>query len=100
MSLQKRRPIVHAAAVAVLAAAAASPAHAQAVGGNVSGFIQNIVDFLQQDVIRGLAILAVIATGVAWMFGHLDLRKAGAVVVAIIVVFGAAPIVDMITGGG
>jgi type IV secretion system protein VirB2 len=82
--------------------ATASPAFAQAtgVGGNIGTFIQNIIDLLNSDVIRGLAVIAVIVTGVAWMFGHLDLRRAGTVVVGIIVIFSAAGIVDLIVGGG
>ena len=41
-----------------------------------------------------------IITGIAWMFGHLDMRRAGTVVVGIIVIFSAAGIVDLIVGGG
>ena len=85
-----------------LALASASPAFAQASGapgGNLGSFIQNLIDLLNSNLIRGLAVLAVILTGIAWMFGHLDLRRAGTVVVGIIVIFGAATIVDMITGG-
>jgi type IV secretion system protein VirB2 len=85
-----------------LALASASPAFAQAsgaAGGNLGSFIQNLIDLLNSNIIRGLAVLAVILTGIAWMFGHLDLRRAGTVVVGIIVIFGAATIVDMITGG-
>jgi type IV secretory pathway VirB2 component (pilin) len=84
------------------AAAAASPAFAQAaggVGGNLGTSIQNVIDLLNNNVIRGLAVLAVIVTGVAWMFGHVDLRRAGTVVLGIVVIFGAATIVDLITGG-
>ena len=77
------------------------PAFAQStgVGGDIGTFIQNIVDLLTSNVIRGLAVIAVILTGVAWMFGHLDMRRAGTVVVGIIVIFSAAAIVDLITGG-
>jgi len=87
-------------ALAGLAAMAASPAYAQSVGGDIGGFIQNIIDLLNSNVIRGLAIIAVILTGIAWMFGHLDMRRAGTVIVGIIVIFSAAAIVDLITGGG
>lgn len=81
---------------------AADPAFAQTagVGGNIGTFIQNIVDLLTNNVIRGLAIIAVIVTGIAWMFGHLDMRRAGTVVIGIIVIFSAAAIVDLIIGGG
>ena len=41
-----------------------------------------------------------ILTGIAWMFGHLDLRRAGSVIVGIIVIFSAAAIVDLIVGSG
>lgn len=84
----------------LLAFACASPAYAQAVGGEIGTFIQNLIDLLNNNVIRGLAVIAVIVTGIAWMFGHLDLRRAGTVVVGIIVIFSAAAIVDLITGGG
>lgn len=87
---------------AALALGLTAPALAQTtsgVGGNLGGFIQNIIDLLNSNVIRGLAVLAVILTGIAWMFGHIDMRRAGTVVIGIIVIFGAATIVDLITGG-
>lgn len=80
----------------------AHPALAQttgSTGGNIGTFIQNIINLLNNNVIRGLAVIAVIATGIMWMFGHLDLRRAGTVIIGIIVIFGAATIVDLITGG-
>lgn len=82
--------------------ASAEPAFAQdgGVGGNIGTFIQNIINILNSSVIRGLAIIAIIITGIAWMFGHLDMRRAGTVVVGIIVIFSAAALVDLITGGG
>ena len=88
--------------LAAVASAAATPAFAQAsgVGGDIGTFIQNIIDLLNSNVIRGLAVIAIIITGIAWMFGHLDMRRAGTVVVGIIVIFSAAAIVDLITGGG
>jgi type IV secretory pathway VirB2 component (pilin) len=79
----------------------ADPALAQtasSAGGNIASLIQNIINLLNNNVIRGLAIIAIIVTGIAWMFGHIDLRRAGTVIVGIIVVFGAATIVDLITG--
>lgn len=92
-------------AVVCLAAAVTlvvvEPAFAQSTGagGNLGTFIQNIINLLNNNIIRGLAIIAIIVTGIAWMFGHLDLRRAGTVIIGIIVIFGAATIVDLITGG-
>jgi type IV secretion system protein VirB2 len=83
-------------------AVCAFPAAAQTAtaGGNLSTFLQNIVNLLNSGVVRLVAVLAIIATGAGWMFGHLDFRRAATVVLGIIVVFGAATIVDTITGGG
>ncbi|WP_293496986.1 TrbC/VirB2 family protein [Phenylobacterium sp.] len=103
MSMRRKRLLVgRLALVGLVALATASPAFAQSagVGGNIGAFIQNIIDLLNSNVIRGLAVIAIIITGIAWMFGHLDMRRAGTVVVGIIVIFSAAGIVDLITGGG
>lgn len=89
------------AAAATLACAvslvAAGPAFASA---NVEGLLQNVVDLLTGNTARLLAVLAVVIVGVLWMFGLFDLRRAAIVVLGIVVVFGAAEIVNLITGGG
>ena len=77
--------------------AAAGPAFASA---NVEGLLQNVVDLLTGNTARLLAVLAVVIVGVLWMFGLFDLRRAAIVVLGIVVVFGAAEIVNLITGGG
>ncbi|MBI1406060.1 MAG: type IV secretion system protein VirB2 [Caulobacter sp.] len=81
------------ASVAILA----EPAFAQA---NVEGLLQNVVDMLTGNTARLLAVLAVVVVGILWMFGLFDLRRAAIVILGIIVVFGAAEIVNLITGGG
>ena len=90
------------AATTMLTLGLAEPAFAATggVGGTVQGLIQNVIDILNNSVVRGLAIIAIIITGIAWMFGHVDLRRAGQVVVGIIVVFASSAIVDVLTGGG
>lgn len=65
----------------------------------IEGMLQNIVNMLQGNVIRLLAIIAVIIVGIAWMFGFMDLRKAAYCVLGIAIVFGASEIVNAITGG-
>lgn len=74
------------------------PSFAQA--GGIESVLQNIVDMLQGNVARLLAIIAVIIVGIAWMFGYLDLRKAAFVVLGIGIIFGATELVNMISGGG
>lgn len=74
--LKPSAPTVALAAIAVCLAA--SPAFAQttgAAGGNIGTLIQNVISILNSNVIRGLAVIAIIVTGIAWMFGHLDLRR-------------------------
>lgn len=75
---------------------AAQPAFASA---NVEGLLQNVVDMLTGNTARLLAILAVVIVGILWMFGLFDLRRAAIVILGIVVVFGAAEIVGLITGG-
>lgn len=87
---------------AILIAGASSlllvqPAFASA---NIEGLLQNVVDMLTGNTARLLAVLAVVVVGILWMFGLFDLRRAAIVVLGIIVVFGAAEIVNLITGGG
>lgn len=83
--------------VAIAAATlSAGPAFASA---NVEGLLQNVVDMLTGNTARLLAILAVVVVGILWMFGLFDLRRAAIVVLGIVVVFGAAEIVSLITGG-
>ncbi len=74
----------------------AQPAFASA---NIEGLLQNVVDLFTGNTARLLAILAVVLVGVLWMFGLFDLRRAAIVVLGIVVVFGAAEIVNLITGG-
>lgn len=95
-------PVCVALAAGAALLISAEPAFAQStgVGGNIGAFIDNIIGLLNSSVIRGLAVIAIIVTGIAWMFGHLDMRRAGTVVVGIIVIFSAAGIVDLIVGGG
>ena len=101
LALKRTAPILALTALALCAAA--TPALAQtsgATGGNIGTFIQNIISILNSNVIRGLAVIAIIITGIAWMFGHLDLRRAGSVIIGIIVIFSAAGLVDLMVGGG
>ena len=72
---------------------AAEPAYA-----DIASVLQNVVTLLTGQVARSLAIIAVIATGIAWMFGHMDLRRAAFVVLGIALIFSASEIVSTIAG--
>ncbi|MDP3749293.1 MAG: TrbC/VirB2 family protein [Phenylobacterium sp.] len=94
--LAVRRAGAVASIALVVALGAVQPALAQ----DVEGLLQNVVDMLTGNTARLLAVIAVVVVGILWMFGLFDLRRAAIVVLGIIVVFGAAEIVDMLTGGG
>lgn len=79
-----------------LTVALVEPAAAQTA--NVEKVLQNIVDALTGNIAKLLATLAVIITGLAWMFGYLDLRRAGFVIMGVAVLFGASEIVGTLTG--
>nr|WP_314121553.1 TrbC/VirB2 family protein [uncultured Brevundimonas sp.] len=95
-----RRCVRQSGAVLCIALAASvmttQPALASA---NVEGLLQNVVDMLTGNTARLLAVLAVVVVGILWMFGLFDLGRAAIVVLGIVVVFGAAEIVNLITGG-
>jgi type IV secretion system protein VirB2 len=93
--IQRRQCAVGAIALATTLMSV-QPAFAQA---NVEGLLQNVVDMLTGNTARLLAILAVVIVGILWMFGLFDLRRAAIVILGIVVVFGAAEIVGLITGG-
>lgn len=89
-----RRVGAHLAMALVMGLALVEPAAA----AGIQDVLQKIVEMLQGGIIRLLAILAVIIVGIAWMFGFMDMRRAGQCIVGIAIVFGAAELVDMVAG--
>lgn len=80
---------------------AASPAYAQAGGaGNVETFLQNIVNIITGNVGKLIAVIAIVGTGIAWMFGAASMRTLGTVIIGVLLIFSASWIVGQITGGG
>ena len=92
----QKRALSLALVAAALVITWVEPAAAQQA--NVEKVLQNIVTMLTGNVAKLLATLAVIITGVAWMFGYLDLRRAAWVVLGVAIVFGAAEVVTTLTG--
>ncbi|NDK53296.1 TrbC/VirB2 family protein [Rhizobium laguerreae] len=97
ISTANLRPIAASALMAVaIAACLAEPAFAQAAG--VETVLQNIVDMLTGNIARLLAVIAVIIICIAWMFGYMDLRRAGFWIIGIGGIFGATELVNTIVG--
>ena len=72
------------------------PAFAQAKG--IETILQNVVDLLQGNIFRLVATIAVILIALAWMFGYMDLRRAGYWIVGIGVIAGSSELVSTIIG--
>jgi type IV secretion system protein VirB2 len=86
--------------LAVCVAAAlvlAEPSFAQGTS-SAETMLGTIITFLTGPVGKGLAVIALIATGISWMFGAIDMRQAGGVAIGIIVVASAKTFVDLIWG--
>ncbi len=92
------RPLAASALMAAaIIAGLVEPAFAQAAG--VETVLQNIVTMLTGNIARLLATIAVIIICIAWMFGYMDLRRAGFWIIGIGGIFGATELVNTIVGG-
>ena len=96
MTISHRHAVLLGLAALALTIVFIEPALAQTA--NVEKVLQNIVDALTGNIAKLLATLAVIITGLAWMFGYLDLRRAGFVIMGVAILFGASEIVGTLTG--
>ncbi|TCU21295.1 type IV secretion system protein VirB2 [Rhizobium azibense] len=91
------RPVAASAFMAAaIVACLVEPAFAQAAG--IETVLQNIVDLLTGNIARLLAVIAVIIICIAWMFGYMDLRRAGYWIIGIGGIFGATELVNTIVG--
>ena len=64
----------------------------------IETILQNVVDLLQGNIFRLFATIAVILIALAWMFGYMDLRRAGYWIVGIGVIAGSSELVSTIVG--
>jgi type IV secretion system protein VirB2 len=91
------RPFAASSAMALaVVATLVEPAFAQAAG--IETILQNVVDLLQGNIFRLFATIAVILIALAWMFGYMDLRRAGYWIVGIGVIAGSSELVSTIIG--
>lgn len=88
--------MVPALMAAVITICLVEPASAQSAG--IESILQNIVDLMTGNIFRLLATIAVIIIAIAWMFGYMDLRKAGYWIIGIGVIAGASELVGTIVG--
>lgn len=83
------RPIAASAVMAMaILASMVEPAFAQAAG----------IETVLQNIAKLLAVIAIIVICIAWMFGYMDLRRAGFWIIGIGGIFGATELVNTIVG--
>ncbi|WP_043062283.1 TrbC/VirB2 family protein [Brucella anthropi] len=80
----------------IIFATLVEPAFAQAA--SIESILQNIVDLLTGNIFKLIATIAVILIAVAWMFGYMDLRRAGYWIIGIGVIAGSSELVSTIVG--
>jgi type IV secretion system protein VirB2 len=81
----------------IICFAATNPTLAQTLTP-LENVADTIVNFLSGAFVRSLAIIAVIACGVLFFTGRLRLTVVVSIVIGIALVFGAAAIVDALSG--
>ncbi|SMF42821.1 TrbC/VIRB2 family protein [Azospirillum oryzae] len=93
-------PRLTALGVGVLVLLAAAPAFAQAAGGggDLTTFLQNVVNILTGTAGRLIAVIAICIVGIGALMGALSLRTAGGVLLGVMLIFSSAWIVTQIVG--
>ena len=81
-------------ALLALAIVAPEPAHAQ----NLESFAQNVRGILSSTLLRTLAVIAVILTGLLWLLGRASTQILVTVIIGIAIIFSADAIVGAIAG--
>ena len=89
MNTNYTKPLI----LGVMLALAANPALAQDLSP-VSDMIENIITALTGPIGRGLAVLALVGSGVMMFFGRLNWPVFVAIFVGVVLIFSAEAIVD------
>jgi type IV secretion system protein VirB2 len=89
------RHAIGVAAVMVCALMLAEPALA---ANGIEQVLNQIITMLSGPVAKAVAVIAVIAAGYGYMFGHFEMRTTGMILIGIGVVFGAPALVQTIAG--
>ena len=92
------RALAIACVVALTTVALVEPAAAAQAFGKLESILGQITSALTGAVGKALATIGVMIVGIMWIFGQMDFRRAGAVILGIAVIFGAAEIVNTMAG--
>jgi type IV secretory pathway VirB2 component (pilin) len=93
------RQVVSFALAAAMLTMAADPAYAQAGGqGDITTFLQNIVNIITGTAGKLIAVIAICIVGIGALMGALSMRAAGGVILGVMLIFSSAWIVEQIVG--
>jgi type IV secretion system protein VirB2 len=99
MSQRTRQLLICAGAIVLFSLAASDAAHAQSVLGKADSFLQKIVDALTGTTGKLVSTIAVVAVGLAAVFGRIEWTKALIVLAGIAIIVGAPQLVAALWGG-
>jgi type IV secretory pathway VirB2 component (pilin) len=98
---QSRTTLGTATLIASFAMAFPDFAEAQTVvGTDPATMVNNICTFILGPFGQSIAVLGIVAIGVAWMFGRASLGLIAGVIGGVVIMFGASYLGQTITGGG
>lgn len=99
MSRKTQNVLLCASALILIALTSSDPAHAQSVLGKADTFLQKIVDALTGTTGKLVSTIAVVAVGLAAVFGRIEWTKALIVLAGIAIIVGAPQMVNALWGG-
>ncbi len=98
MSRQTRQLLLCAGAIILISLAASDAAYAQSVLSKADTFLQKVVDALTGTTGKLIATIAVVAVGLAAVFGRIEWTKALIVLAGIAIIVGAPQLVAALWG--
>ena len=98
MPRKNRHVLLCMSAMILIALAASEPAYAQSVLGKADSFLQKVVDSLTGTTGKLIATIAVVAVGLAAVFGRIEWTKALIVLAGIAIIVGAPQLVAALWG--
>lgn len=99
MSRRTRQLLLCASVLVVASLAVSEAAHAQSVLGKADSFLQKVVDALTGTTGKLVSTIAVVAVGLAAVFGRIEWTKALIVLAGIAIIVGAPQLVSALWGG-
>lgn len=98
-SRQTRDLLLCASVLVLVSLAASDVAYAQSVLGKADSFLQKVVDALTGTTGKLVSTIAVVAVGLAAVFGRIEWTKALIVLAGIAIIVGAPQLVSALWGG-